>query len=352
MNKQHLNKPKMALGIACLCLTINTPQAAGLNTFTNGEVADANDINHNFIHLDDRITNISLTPGPVGPQGPAGLTGATGLSGATGPAGPQGITGVNGQNGLNGADGATGPQGPLGPQGLAGVDGSNGTNGIDGIGIILQSAIGFDESAYSEKVFTVTGTQNLWDKEVQSFNRVNNPDGTSTTHMTRQRTLTGAVVRHQVLKFITSTGGGINLVELKFYDPLNIATLTLTNTISPGLLELKSTMGVGLRWGSSSSLTHTYEDMTPAETSFAVDSRSLLGIEDVTLSNGAQYTGCLKIETIRSAERLGGHFQEMSWHCPNNVGMVKYIAMRNSFGTHVSRVMELDTTQSTPAGAF
>ncbi len=340
MYKLTFNKQILTMSTTCLCLAMSSLQAVELNTFTNGEVADADDINHNFNYLDERITNISLTPGPQGPAGPAG---------------PQGIAGENGQNGLNGIDGvdgidgATGPQGPQGPQGPAGRDG---TNGVDGIGVTLQSNTGFDGSAYTEKVFTVTGTQGLWDQEIRSYIRTSNPDGSLTTQETHQRISSGTVFKHLVRKFLTDTNGDKRFIEQKTYDPTNTASLINTATITPGLVQRKSTMGTGMRWGSSSQLTYTYEDGSPATTSFAVDSRSLLGIEDVTLSSGAKYTGCLKIETIRSAESLGGQFQRISWHCPNNVGLVKYIMMRDLSNTLSSRVLELDTTQSTPQGVF
>lgn len=340
MHKHSLNKRTLAVASTCLYLTMGSLQAMELNTFTNGDVADADDINHNFSLLDDRITSISLTPGPQGPAGPQGT------------AGPQGIAGENGQNGLNGIDGAAGVDGAQGPQGPQGPAGADGLNGADGTGITLQSNAGFTSSAYTEKVFTVTGTQGAWDTEIRSYNRTSNPDGTVSTQATHQRISAGNVFKHLVLEYLTDTSGDRHFIEQKVYDPMNITTLNHTVTIAPGLVTRQSSMGVGLSWGSSSQLTHTYEDGSPAQISFAVDSRSLLGIEDITLSSGAQYTGCLKIENTRSAESLGGQYQRISWYCPNNVGLVKYIMMRNTFGTHNSRVLELDTTQSTPAGVF
>lgn len=336
MKKNTFKKLGIAAGTGCLGLIMGSAQAAGLNSFTNGSVANATDVNNNFTYLDDRITNISLTPGPTGPQGPIGLTGS------------QGTPGVNGQNGLNGLDGATGSAGATGPQGPAGTDGANGTNGV---GVVFQSSTGFHPDAYTEKVFNVTGTQGNWDKEVRSFNRINNADGTITTFRTRQRISAGVIFRYDVQKFITYTNGDVGYAEKKKYDAIDITALLDTASISPPLIELKNNMGIGMRWASASQVTYVYEDVNiPTDISFAVDSRSLLDIEDVTLSNGDSYTGCLKIETIRSAESLGRDQQKISWHCPNNVGLVKYIMLRNS-GT-MSRVMELDTGASTPTGVI
>lgn len=344
MKKNTFKKLRIVAGTGCLGLIMGSAQAAGLNSFTNGSVANATDVNNNFTYLDDRITNISLTPGDTGLQGPIGLTGS------------QGTPGVNGQNGLNGLDGATGPAGATGPQGPAGTDGVNGTdgaNGTNGVGIVIQSATGFHPDAYTEKVFTVAGTQGNWDTEVRSFNRTINNDGTITTLRTRQRTSVGVIVRHDVQKFITDLNGDVGYAEKKQYDAADITSLLNTATISPSLVELKNNMGIGLRWGSASQVTHVYEDVNlPTGISFALDSRSLLGIEDITLSNGDAYTGCLKIETIRSAESLGRDQQTISWSCPNGVGLVKYIMLRDNGTSHMSRVMELDTGASTPTGVF
>jgi len=340
MKKNLFKKLNLVVITGCLSMMMNTSHAAVPNIFSNGAVADADDVNQNFTHLDDRITNISLTPGP------------------TGPAGPQGLPGVNGQNGLNGLDGqdgATGPAGTTGPQGPAGTDGTDGTNGIngtDGVGIVIQSAAGFDSSAYTEKVFIVTGSQGRWDKEVRSFNRVDNGDGTITNNVTRQRTAAGAIIRHDVLKYISNTNGNTYFAERKSYDANAIASLLVTTSISPPIELRNSAMGVGMRWGSASQVTQVFEDATPSSITHAIDSRSLLSVEDITLSSGASYSGCLKIETIRTSQVLSvGQYQEISWHCPNNVGLVKSIMVRDS-GSVTSRVRELDVTQSTPSGVF
>jgi len=343
MKKNHLNlsvgKTRLVtLSTVYLSLIVSTANAANLHVFTNGTVADANEVNHNFTHLDERINTISLTPGPAGPQG------------ATGAMGPQGLPGVNGQNGLNGQDGATGPAGATGPQGPAGNDGADGT---DGIGITIYSSTNYNPTAYTEKVFTVTNQGN-WDKEIRSYNRTNNQDGTITTDVTRTRSLAGEpFIRYDIRTYITDTNGANNYVQVKDYDTASKALIT-TSTISPPIQRRNNTMVPGMRWGSASQVTTVFEDgITATEITHAVDSRSLLAIEDITLNNGAAYTGCLKIETIRSAQNLKGRkFQKVDWHCPNNVGLVKTIMMRDNNGSIYSRVLELDTTQSTPTGVF
>ena len=57
--------------------------ADDLRTFSNGQVINADDFNHNFQKLEQDIADI-----PAGPQGPVGN------NGAVGPAGPAGADGV------------------------------------------------------------------------------------------------------------------------------------------------------------------------------------------------------------------------------------------------------------------
>lgn len=93
-------------------------------------------------YVDDAISVIELTPGPIGPQGipgpqgPIGETGATGPQGERGPRGYQGEQGPQGIQGIQGQTGARGPQGPIGepgPEGPAGKDGKDGYTPIKGV---------------------------------------------------------------------------------------------------------------------------------------------------------------------------------------------------------------------------
>ena len=49
-----------------------TVSAANLVSFSNGNIADANDVNHNFNELAARIASVSATPGPKGDKGDPG----------------------------------------------------------------------------------------------------------------------------------------------------------------------------------------------------------------------------------------------------------------------------------------
>ena len=170
--------------------------AQELKEFSNGEVADADDVNFNFTLLKDAIDALAVEPmstiiaaegppsgdigrvgdvyidtasydfygpkdangwgsgrsligpqgaqGPQGEQGPEGDTGATGAqgpqgeqgpqgdTGATGAQGPQGEQGPQGDTGATGATGAQGPQGEQGPKGDTGATGAQGPQGEQG----------------------------------------------------------------------------------------------------------------------------------------------------------------------------------------------------------------------------
>ena len=98
--------------------------ADDLKTFSDGQVIEADDFNHNFQKLEQDIAN-GVT-GPQGPKGDKGDTGDTGPQGEQGPAGPQGEQGpqgLMGNNGLPGVQGDKGDKGDTGDQGPAGADG-------------------------------------------------------------------------------------------------------------------------------------------------------------------------------------------------------------------------------------
>ena len=72
-----------------------------LKTFSDGQVIEADDFNHNFQKLEQDIAN-GVT-GPQGEQGPAGPQGEKGDQGDTGATGPQGEPGSPGADGAPGA---------------------------------------------------------------------------------------------------------------------------------------------------------------------------------------------------------------------------------------------------------
>ncbi len=102
---------KKVFMVSGMSLFLNVSNAAGLVQFSNGNIADANEINANFNELATRIQKQAVTVGT------AGAKGDTGAQGVMGPAGPQG------KQGLDGFTGATGSSGPQGVSGLPGAAG-------------------------------------------------------------------------------------------------------------------------------------------------------------------------------------------------------------------------------------
>ena len=71
--------------------------ADDLRTFSDGQVIEADDFNHNFQKLEQDIAN-GVT-GPQGEQGPAGPQGEQGIQGLQGPQGEPGSPGADGAPG-------------------------------------------------------------------------------------------------------------------------------------------------------------------------------------------------------------------------------------------------------------
>lgn len=367
MNNIKLKRIGIAVSAACMVMAAGVSQAVVPNAFSNGTAADAVEVNDNFNYLDGRIDTHSLTPGPTGPQGPAGAdgldgaqgiqgpagtmgiqgpAGTNGTDGATGPTGPQGIAGQNGSNGLNGLDGADGAPGADGFDGATGPTGPQGPAGADGVGVVFHSWAGFGSAAgWSVKSFIVTESNGSFDTETRTYVRTPIDATTGTVAMTRQRTLLGAVVKHQILHFNYDTQGENKFTQLDTYQT-NTTVLANTKTITPGFIFRHNAMGVGMNWATASTIDKV--DVVGAgagnNLDFGTDSRSLLAVEDITVQ-GVAYTGCQKISGNRSAQNMGGVYQAVTWYCPNNAGMVKRIET----GAAYSRMWEFDPTNSTAA---
>jgi hypothetical protein len=118
MNNLIRKKLGIAVISGCLMTWVGIAQAgpgsafepAPLVVFSNGNIADADDVNANFNELENRIEIITHTAG----KGDRGRTGRTGRTGPAGPAGADST--VAGPTGPAGADSTV--AGPTGPAGL------------------------------------------------------------------------------------------------------------------------------------------------------------------------------------------------------------------------------------------
>ncbi|XP_067458938.1 macrophage receptor MARCO [Thunnus thynnus] len=94
--------------------------------------ADLNLLNTSTNNLGDKLTAISLKPGPAGPAGPHGPPGSPGSPGSPGLRGPPGTNGLPGQPGERGLKGDSGGVGPPGNKGDTGLNGKPGQPGVTG----------------------------------------------------------------------------------------------------------------------------------------------------------------------------------------------------------------------------
>jgi hypothetical protein len=112
------------------------------HTFSNGERADADEVNQNFSTLADESNAQDSRLSTLEDGGVEGPAGAPGPQGETGPAGPQGEQGAVGPTGPQGEQGPAGPRGEQGPPGVPGPPGPEGEAGVDGSdGVVSASLI-------------------------------------------------------------------------------------------------------------------------------------------------------------------------------------------------------------------
>lgn len=334
MNDIMLKKLGITVTAVGLCMVVNASHAAALVPFTNGSIADADDVNANFTELETRITNISLTPGPTGATGPAGADGIDGINGTNG---------ANGIDGAAGADGINGTNGTNGIDGAAGADGINGTNGTDGAGVVTHSWADANSGAWNIKAYIVTHSASTYDKEIHTFDRSFSSPGVGTNDLTRQRKSGATVVKHQILHFTIDTTADLTLNGIDTYLT-DTTTLINTKTLTPGFVFRHAAMGEGMTWADAAQVTRVNADASPTAVDFGTNSQTFLGLEDITVQSVA-YTGCQKILRNRSAHSFGRVFQSISWYCPNGVGLVKRIVTDELSGPPgESRMLEFAPT--------
>ena len=287
------------------------------HTFSNGQPADANQVNENFQELANRIDAI-----PEGPQGPAG------------PQGPQGIPGENGNNGLNGLDGEQGPPGPQGEQGIQGIQGPVGPQGPQG----EQGPPGADYTQFNfdpyrhnfdSKTFRVTGSNELGEngwywQEVRTYDRTTPGTVVETRELTDS---VGATQFYRKFYFTTGQGQDKILTRREIYSSADTSVLTSIADYDPGLTFIKTNMIVGHLWSTHSinNFTNIYYDIIDPpppyyETGFSgtVETRILIGQESTT-ANNVVYDNCLKVLDINTSG------QSLLWFC-EGMGLVKIVS--------------------------
>ena len=274
------------------------------HTFSNGQPANADQVNENFQELVNRID--AIPEGPPGPQGPIG---------------PQGLPGVNGQNGLNGLDGEQGPpglqgeRGPVGPVGPQGPQGEQGPPGPAGEPVVIN----FDpyRHNFSSKTFLVDREV----LEVRTYDR-------STPGMVIESR--GYLIDNQVkltTKRYYTTGQGQDtiVINLEIFDSTDPTKLTNVYEYNPGIISIKNDMVIGQVWSAHSvvnTTSYTWDNVVnpPFISSYThgdIGVRMLEGQESITV-NDVVYDNCLKLLVM-------GPSQYLSWYC-EGMGLVKIVS--------------------------
>ena len=279
------------------------------HTFSNGQPADADQVNENFQELVNRID--AIPEGPPGPQGPIG---------------PQGFPGINGQNGLNGLDGEQGPpglQGERGPVGPAGPQGEQGPPGPAGESVVIN----FDpyRHNFSSKTFRVNGYNELgeygwFSQEVRTYDR-STPGIVVDTRVLTDRDYPN----YRKLYYRTGQGQDKVWVKQETFDSTNPALMTRVEEYDPGWITIKNNMAVGQLWVTHS--VNSYNDLNwdvvnppsivPGIRG-VVEMRVLMGQESTT-ANNVVYDNCLKLLVTISSS------QSLQWYC-EGMGVVKIVS--------------------------
>ena len=281
MKNMKLKTIKMVLSATLLGFIAGGAQAGHLITFSNGTVANADDVNNNFVELEKRIDELAVQKDPA--------------------------------------------------------------TGFEGKGIVLHTWADFDASlGWISKTFKVTHTGDAYDKEVRAYVRTPNNALSGTIEETNLRTLRGDVVRNAVLSYSYSVAK-LTLDQRSIFTA-DGATLLKSVDFQPGIKLRHNVMGEGINWASAATATETSIDnnVTTVTTTFAIDNRSLLKIEDIIVL-GNEYKACQKVLIERTGTVIWNDQKIINWYCPKNVGLVKQIFVD---GGRVSKMLEFDPDQS------
>jgi len=245
--------------------------------FSNGQPADANQVNQNFQELADRIEEI-----PVGPQGPIG---------------PEGLQG---------------PQGEQGPPGPAGGE---------------PVVINFDpyRHNFSSKTFRVNGYNELgeygwFSQEVRTYDRSTPGIVVDTRNLTDRD-----FPNYRKIYFRTGQGQDRVRIKQETFDSTDPTILKKVEEHDPGLIVVKNNMSIGQLWVSHSVINAAnlnWDVVDPPSTVPAiyglVETRVLMGQESTT-ANNVVYDNCLKLLVMASSSQV------LQWYC-EGMGVVKVIS--------------------------
>jgi len=310
----HIKTLSVVAGVA-LSSQLNAAPAVQF-IFSNGQPADANQVNSNFQELADRIETI-----PVGPAGP------------TGPMGPQGLPGQNGANGQNGLDGDQGPPGPQGDPGPQGAQGDQGPQGEPGpAGPQGEPGPGFSQISFdpyrhnfSSKTFLVSqddpNTVDViaivpYELHVRTYDR-STPGEIAVTEQW-YNLQSNELQRQRKQYYHSNPGGDLERFKRDLFSTSDLSTPIATLTYNPPWVIVPAEFTIGIRWAASG-IQHTVDTnwLSPGmeyDGAFIYD-RIAIAQENITVNN-VQFTNCIKVFD----DNFGGN--SLSWYC-EGYGLVK-----------------------------
>ena len=312
----QLKQAGFGVSLFIIMLLVTPVYAAPVpHTFSNGQPANAEQVNENFQELVNRIDAI-----PAGPQGPQGEPG------------PQGLPGVNGQNGLNGLDGTQGPvgpqgeQGPPGPMGLMGPQGVQGPEGSQGPAGPGFTQIDFDpyRHNFTTKTFTISdnsanGIVEPAMVEVRTYDRSTPGELVETRQLFD---LLGQSTRYRKFYFTSGIGQDKVEVQREEFDPADPNTVGYTYTFEPGIKRISAAMTIGVPW--ISAVKRRGENniiVEPPVETLEIHTRTLI-LQESTTVNNVTYDDCLKV-FVQFAYSAGVN-HSIHWFCAG-YGLVKRI---------------------------
>lgn len=185
---------------------------------------------------------------------------------------------------------------------------------------------------YTTKTFNVLSTDpgnNEFDTEVRTFDRTI----TNQVSFSRDRSLSGARTQYHTITLDDT--GDLLLTKFEVHNTTTLA-VTETRTLTPGITLRTENMEIGKTFGSASLLTSdTNGD------SAVIQTTALLGVEDITVPMGS-YTGCLKIMRDRNSERLGSNHKRIGWYCAGQ-GLVKQVEVREQWNGTLGKFLTYST---------
>jgi len=239
--------------------------------FSNGQPADANQVNQNFQELADRIEEI-----PVGPQG---------------------------------------------PQGEAGEKGDAGTGVVE---IMLDTY----RHNFSSKTFSISyNSQQDILQDIRTYDR-SIPNQIIETRVRGQAS-------PRKFYYSSGVGQHITRTQFEIYDIANPELLSTREVYNPPVLLRKNSMVVGHPWNTVYTTVATDElnGSAVVNESLTIETRTLLGQESITVKNNL-YDDCIKLEIVQTTTSLttlntGSRSHKIQWHCAG-VALVKQISITNT----------------------